>query len=298
MANRKADSTKPTAKKATKGKRGRPPKSKQSAEQPAKSESNLKDQLTRLTSRKRFSSKGANNKKGQLLVFSVAEAREELERIRKIRAEKQKEQESLKSAAKASSSSAKPKAEAPSKPKQVQAASVFDILGFDPNATTSNSLEANEREKVPKKWIEFYDSLVELRKHFKEELEVHTKDSLALDGSEESSKYSGYGSEQTDSDSGQFDREIALNMLAHEQDALFEVEEAITRIIKDQYGVCEITGKAIKKPRLRAVPFTRYSLEGQQELEKRSRPGYRNTDSFLERDEDAPKLMASDDDDE
>ena len=299
MATRKSDSTKTTTQKATKGKRGRPPKSKQSSEQPAKIESNLKDQLTRLTSRKRFSSKGANSKKGQLLVFTVEEAREELERIQKIRAEKHKEQESLKSAVKASSATAsKPKAEATSKPKQVQAASIFDILGFDPTATTSNTLEANEREKVPKKWMEFYDSLVELRKHFKEELEVHTKDSLALDGSEESSKYSGYGSEQTDSDSGQFDREIALNMLAHEQDALFEVEEAITRIIKDQYGVCEITGKAIKKARLRAVPFTRYSLEGQQELEKRSRPGYRNTDSFLERDDDAPKLMASDDDDD
>ena len=296
MATRKSDSTKTTAKKATKGKRGRPPKSKKSPEQPTQAESNLKDQLTRLTSRKRFSSKGSNAKKGQLLVFSVEEAREELERIRKIRAEKQKEQESLKSATKANTAASKPKA--PSQPKPVQAASVFDILGFDPTATTSNSIEENEREKVPEKWIEFYDSLVELRKHFKDELEVHTKDSLALDGSEESSKYSGYGSEQTDSDSGQFDREIALNMLAFEQDALFEVEEAITRILKDQYGVCEITGKAIKKARLRAVPFTRYSLEGQQELEKRSRPGYRNTDSFLERDDDAPKLMASDDDDD
>jgi RNA polymerase-binding transcription factor DksA len=300
MATRKSDSTKSSSTTATKGKRGRPPKSKPETTEasPAPVENNLKDQLTRLTSRKRFSSKGASNKKAQLLVFTVEEAREELERIRILKEEKLKEQESLKPSVQSTASTASPKTDTANIPRQVMAASIFDILGFDPSVTSSESFEANEREKVPQKWMEFYDSLVELRKHFKQELEIHTKDSLALDGSEESSKYTGYGSEQTDSDSGQFDREIALNMLAHEQDALFEVEEAIRRIIKDQYGVCEITGKAIKKQRLRAVPFTRYSIEGQQELEQRSRYGFRKNDSFLERDDDAPKLMASDEDDD
>ena len=59
-------------------------------------------------------------------------------------------------------------------------------------------------------------------------------------------------------------------MLASEQDALYEVERAITRILEDRYGICEITGKPIKKSRLQAVPFTRYSLEGQQEVETAS----------------------------
>jgi len=297
MAPRKSDSKKPTSRKSTKSKAGASAK-KQSSEGGVKTIPNLKDQLSRLTSRQRIASKSPF-KKGQLLVFTVEEAREELERIRKVKAEKLKEQQALQSVKPAKSTATQAKPQAPKKPQVVEAASLMDILGFDPSAASSaESIEANEREKVPEKWLEFYDSLVDLRKHFKEELEVHTKDSLALDGSEESSKYSGYGQEQTDSDSGQFDREIALNMLAHEQDALFEVEEAIVRIMKDQYGVCEITGKAIKKTRLRAVPFTRYSYEGQQELELRSRPGYRNQNTFMERDEDAPKMMASDDDDE
>lgn len=298
MAPRKYDSQKSTSRKSTKSNPGASAK-KQSSEGGVKTSPNLKDQLSRLTSRQRIASK-SRFKKGQLLVFTVEEAREELERIRKVKEEKLKEQQALQPAKSTKAPAATPaKPQAPKKPQVVAAASLMDILGFDPTASSAESMEANEREKVPEKWLEFYDSLVDLRKHFKEELEVHTKDSLALDGSEESSKYSGYGQEQTDSDSGQFDREIALNMLAHEQDALFEVEEAIVRILKDQYGVCEITGKAIKKTRLRAVPFTRYSLEGQQELELRSRPGgYRNQNTFMERDEDAPKMMASDDDDE
>ena len=134
-----------------------------------------------------------------------------------------------------------------------------------------------------------------LDKHFKEELDIHTKDTLTLDGDED---HAGYGQEQTDSDSGQFDREVALNMLASEQDALYEVERAITRILEDRYGICEITGKPIKKSRLQAVPFTRYSLEGQQEVETGQRRGggkRGKDDLFIERDEDTSRMLTTDD---
>ena len=294
MAQRKTASKKSTSK-ANKSKaktKGGNKSKAQSSGSPVQG-TDLKDTLTRLTSRKR--STNNSQRKGQLLVFTLDDAREELERIRKIKEEKRKEQEALQP--KPSSLAAKTKAESAPKARVVEAASLMDILGFDPTSSTA-SKEEHDREKVPEKWLEFYDSLIELRRHFKEELEIHTKDSLALDGSEDAAKYSGYGTEQTDSDSGQFDREIAINMLAHEQDALFEVEEAISRIMSDRYGVCEITGKAISKPRLRAVPFTRYSLEGQKELEMRSRHGNRNSDTFMERDDDSPKLMTSDDDED
>jgi hypothetical protein len=40
---------------------------------------------------------------------------------------------------------------------------------------------------------------------------------------------------------------------------------------KGSYGTCEITNKPIPAARLIAVPFTRYSLEGQKELERNRR---------------------------
>jgi RNA polymerase-binding transcription factor DksA len=47
-----------------------------------------------------------------------------------------------------------------------------------------------------------------------------------------------------------------------------DILEAIRRIERGTYGICELTGKPIELDRLNAIPWTRYSLEGQHELEK------------------------------
>ncbi len=52
------------------------------------------------------------------------------------------------------------------------------------------------------------------------------------------------------------------------QATIVEIVEAIHRIERGTYGICEITGKPIEVDRLRAIPWTRCSLEGQNELEK------------------------------
>jgi len=65
-----------------------------------------------------------------------------------------------------------------------------------------------------------------------------------------------------------FDRDFALSMASSEQDALYEVEEAIQRIHDRTYGICELTGKPIEKKRLEAIPWTRFSLAAEQLLEK------------------------------
>ena len=58
-------------------------------------------------------------------------------------------------------------------------------------------------------------------------------------------------------------------MVANEQEALNEIEDAIDRIFDGSFGICQETEKPIKKNRLKAVPFTRFSLEGQDLFEKR-----------------------------
>ena len=52
------------------------------------------------------------------------------------------------------------------------------------------------------------------------------------------------------------------------QASLVDVVDAIRRIERGTYGICEITGKPIEAARLRAIPWTRYSIEGQKELER------------------------------
>ena len=63
---------------------------------------------------------------------------------------------------------------------------------------------------------------------------------------------------------------------------LAEIEEAIKRILNKTYGVCEITGKAIREERLEAVPFTRFSLEGQKAFEQNKRRPFSRGGPFLD----------------
>lgn len=65
-----------------------------------------------------------------------------------------------------------------------------------------------------------------------------------------------------------FDREFALNQLSNEQDVLFEIDEAIRRIENGTYGICEMTQNPINVERLEALPYVRYSVAAQSELEK------------------------------
>ena len=65
-----------------------------------------------------------------------------------------------------------------------------------------------------------------------------------------------------------FDREFALNQLSSEQDVLFEIDEAIRRIENGSYGICEMSGEPINIERLQALPYVRYSITAQSEIEK------------------------------
>ncbi len=46
------------------------------------------------------------------------------------------------------------------------------------------------------------------------------------------------------------------------KDQLVEIEFALARIQQGRYGVCEETEELIEIPRLRALPWTRVSIEG------------------------------------
>ncbi len=58
-------------------------------------------------------------------------------------------------------------------------------------------------------------------------------------------------------------------VLAGKKNLLFEVKEALLRMESGLYGVCEETEEPIGYKRLAAQPWTRLSLEAQQEFEQR-----------------------------
>ncbi|MBA3543502.1 MAG: TraR/DksA C4-type zinc finger protein [Chthoniobacterales bacterium] len=87
----------------------------------------------------------------------------------------------------------------------------------------------------------------------------------------EGSEASAFGMHQADAGSDAYDRDFALSLLSQEQDALYEIDEALKRIDLGTYGKCEMSGKPIVRARLEAIPFARFTVECQSQLEKQSK---------------------------
>lgn len=175
----------------------------------------------------------------------------------------------------------------PQEKRSHSAVSLSDILGFNPAEKKTATATSKGRE-VPRKWSRYYKLLVDLRERVSNVLEQHTAETLKRSTRDDSGDLSGYGQHMADAGTDTFDRDFALSMVSSEQEALFEINEAIERIYNGTYGVCEITGEPISAERLEAVPFTRYSLEGQKELEKNKRQKIQRGGVFSDSDENIP----------
>lgn len=110
-----------------------------------------------------------------------------------------------------------------------------------------------------------HQRLLDLRDGILDAMYGVTHDTLKNSDSMES----GAGGMHTgDAGSDAYDRDFALNLLAKEQDALNEIEQAIARCERGEYGICEMSGERIPNERLEAIPFARYTVQCQAEWEK------------------------------
>jgi RNA polymerase-binding transcription factor DksA len=182
----------------------------------------------------------------------------------------------------------------PAKPNHVAAASLADILGFNPAKPRK---PAEEDESVPEKFRRYYKLLLELRAHVTGQLDTHTEDTLKRSAKDDAGDLSSYGQHMADAGTDTFDRDFALSLVSSEQEALSEIEAAIRRIKDGTYGICEVTGKPIAKERLLAVPFTRYSAEAQKEIERNRHRARTQAGLFGEMGEDGAKISEDGDDD-
>ena len=117
-----------------------------------------------------------------------------------------------------------------------------------------------DAKRVKPEWQKYYQHLVDLRDQLRRQM-----DGLAQESAQE---MAGYSLHMADSGTDNFDRDFALSLLSSDQDAIYEIEEALKRIEKKTYGVCELTGKPIPRARLEAIPWTRFTVEAQAQLEK------------------------------
>jgi DnaK suppressor protein len=138
------------------------------------------------------------------------------------------------------------RAKAPTRPK----ASSAEVLG-----------QGAKLQSIPAKWRQHYRRLLELRETLaKRHLE------LSQDALEEQPSFSMH---MADAGTDTYDRDLALGMLSSEQDAAYQIEQAMDRIRNRTYGICEITGKPIEAARLEVIPWTRFSVAASRQLERR-----------------------------
>ena len=142
--------------------------------------------------------------------------------------------------------------------------------------------KAEPKPSKPVKLVGFakkqYQRLLDLRDGIVDAMNGITHDTLKnTDGMETG----GGGMHTGDAGSDAYDRDFALNLLAKEQDALSEIEQAITRCETGKYGICEMSGEKIPNERLEAIPFARYTVQCQAHWEKTNQNG-RHTQSNSE----------------
>ena len=113
------------------------------------------------------------------------------------------------------------------------------------------------------------DKLLQLRDTMVDSMAGVAQDTLRARA--EGSEASAFGMHQADAGSDAYDRDFALSLLSQEQDALYEIDQALKRIELGTYGVCEMSGKQIPHARLEAIPFARFTVECQAQLERQNK---------------------------
>ncbi len=123
--------------------------------------------------------------------------------------------------------------------------------------------------KLPADELKKYrDNLRRIRDRVVDEIAFLAGDNLNRSPKESSGDLSSYSFHMADQGTDNFDREFALNLVSSEQDALYEIDEALQRIEAGTYGACDVCGRGIEKARLKALPFAKMCIRCKSEAEK------------------------------
>ncbi|MCX7826618.1 MAG: TraR/DksA C4-type zinc finger protein [Verrucomicrobiae bacterium] len=156
-----------------------------------------------------------------------------------------------------------------SKPKAARGAQPARRRSRKAPPTVMKSLDTTGGVKKARGELGKYQKLLlDLRDHVIDQINGLAGENLHRNPRESAGDLSGYSFHMADVGSDNFDREFALSLVSSEQEALYEIEEALKRIELGTYGKCDTCEKPIAKERLAAVPFARMCVRCQSEFEK------------------------------
>ncbi|MFI5356872.1 MAG: TraR/DksA family transcriptional regulator [Opitutales bacterium] len=128
-------------------------------------------------------------------------------------------------------------------------------------ASNSPTNPANSSSsEIPAKWAWHYRTLLALRRRLTGEREEHRQNSAGIAEPETN--------DFADTANDRYERDVLAAEIVLEEGMLSEVEAALQRIRAGTYGLCEVTGKTIPEARLRVLPWTRFTREAAEQMEK------------------------------
>jgi RNA polymerase-binding protein DksA len=114
----------------------------------------------------------------------------------------------------------------------------------------------------------FREMLQGLRARLRGDLNQMTDEALRRDQPESSGNLSNVPLHMADVGTENYDQEFTLSLIENEQEVLEQIYDALSRIDKGTFGICENCGQPIAKPRLQAIPYAKYCIECARQREK------------------------------
>ncbi len=131
--------------------------------------------------------------------------------------------------------------------------------------TTSTNVSVKDRDKMDEEFVQrMKHKLLQMKKEILENLAAESEEFNEIVSSDESKDI-------VDIASTDLDKRVLGELGDQEVRRLRLIESALSRIDNGVYGLCLKTGKPIPKERLEAIPYALYTVEYQNEVERRNR---------------------------
>lgn len=115
---------------------------------------------------------------------------------------------------------------------------------------------------------EFRELLIEKLKEIMGDVDHIESEALKKSRLDASGDLSSMPIHMADIGSDNYEQEFSLGLMDSERKIVQEIHAALQRIADGTYGICEGTGEPIPKARLKGIPWTRYSVEYAEKVEK------------------------------
>src|SRR5262249_39672839 len=119
----------------------------------------------------------------------------------------------------------------------------------------------------------FESRLLEERARIMREMGHLENTILKVNPRDSAGEVGGYSFHMADAGTDSMEREISFDIASKEGRLLREIDDALRRIYNGVFGICEASGKPIARVRLEALPWARYTLEEQANMERQQRAG-------------------------